>query len=77
MSEKLTDDILMTCHYPDLVSASDRLKLYSDLGRETYQCGISTLVPQTSFHVETRPITKCWLFSQAMNKCPKGDVLMY
>ena len=35
MSEKLTDDILMTCHYPDLVSASDRLKLYSDLGRET------------------------------------------
>ena len=41
------------------------------------QCGISALVPQTSFHVETRPITKCWLFSQAMNKCPKGDVLMY
>ena len=35
MSEKLTDDILMTCHYPDLVSASDRLKHCSDLGRET------------------------------------------
>ena len=35
MSEKLTDDILMNCHYPDLVSASDRLKNYSDLGRET------------------------------------------
>ena len=35
MSEKLTDDILMNCHYPDLVSASDRLKKYSDLVRET------------------------------------------
>ena len=34
MSEKLTDDILMTCHYPDLVSACDRLKHDSDLGRE-------------------------------------------
>ena len=78
MSEKLTDDILMTCHYPDLVSASDRLKLYSDLGRERHhQYGISALVPQTSFHGEARPITKCWLFSQAMNRCPKGDVLMY
>ena len=65
MSEKLTDDKLMSCHYPDLVSASDRLKLYSDLGRET------------SFHGKARPITKCWLFPQAMNRCPRGDVLMY
>ena len=31
-----------------------------------HQYGISALVVQTSFHVETRGgVTKCWLFSQA------------
>ena len=39
----------MTCHYPDLASASDWLKQYPDLD----QYGISAVVPQTSFGGKT------------------------
>ena len=49
----------MTSHYPDLGGASDWLKQVSLLARQTqirvetrHQCGISALIPQTSFRGE-------------------------
>ena len=77
MSEKLTDDILMNCHYPDLVSASDRLKYYSDLGRETSSVWNFCSCSSDIISWGSQPIKKCRLFSQVMNRCPKGDILMY
>ena len=74
MSEKLTDDILMTCHYPDLVSASDRLKHCSDLGRETSSLWNFCSCSSDIISWGSQPIQKCWQFSQVMNRCPKGDV---
>ena len=67
----------MTCHYPDLGSASYCLKQISLAARPIrsttqiwvvtrHQYGISALVPQTSFRRETSGgVTKCRLFSQA------------
>ena len=53
------NSILMTSHYPDLGGASDWLKQVSLLARLTqirvetrHQCGISALIPQTSFRGE-------------------------
>ena len=53
----------MTCHYPDLDSASDWLKEISlatrpDLGSVASgnQCGISALVSQTSFRGKTNDV---------------------
>ena len=71
------NSILMTCHYPDLGSASDWLNQISHVAwpiKSTtqiwvvmcHQHGISALVTQTSFGGETGGgIAKCWLFSQA------------
>ena len=61
----------MTCHYPDLDSASDWLKeiplaTRPDLGSVASgnQCGISALVSQASFGGETSGgDPKCRLFS--------------
>ena len=67
----------MTCHYPNLGSASDCSCHVGNLIqpiRSTsqiwvvmhHQYGISALVSLTSFGGETSgSITKCWLFSQA------------
>ena len=52
----------MKCHYLDLGSASDCLKIffnqskhYPDLGTVTrHLYGISAVVPQVTFHVETK-----------------------
>ena len=62
----------MTCHYPDLGSASDYLELISyevrpDLGRDHgHQCGISALVSRISFCRETSGgVAKYRLFSLA------------
>ena len=52
----------MKCHYLDLGSASDWLKKhYPDLGTVTcHLYGISAVVPQATFHVETNGGTmKC------------------
>ena len=71
------NSILMTCHYPDLGSASDWSYRVGNLIqpiRSTtqiwvvthHQYGISTLVSQTSFGGETSgSVAKCRLFSQA------------
>ena len=71
------NSILMTCHYPDLGSASDWLKQVSHAERPNrsttqifvvtrLQYGISALVLQTSFRMETSGgVAKCPLFSQA------------
>ena len=67
----------MTRHYPDLGSASDWLKQISQAVRPIrsttliwvvtrHQYGISALVSQASFRVETSgDVVKCRLFSQA------------
>ena len=72
---------LMTCHYSDLGSAFDWLKQISLAAqpiRSTFlmctvtrhQCGISAIVPQTSFRGKTSEgVGKCRLFSEAT--CPK------
>ena len=69
--------ILMTRHYPDLVSASDWLKQISQAARPIrsttqvwvvtrHQYGISALVCRTSIRGETvGGVAKCRLFSQA------------
>ena len=71
------NSILMTCHYPDLGSASDWSCCMGNLIQTIrgttqiwvvtrHQYGISALVSQTSFGGETSgSITKCQLFSQA------------
>ena len=64
----------MTCHYPDLGSASDWFHAERPIGSTTqiwvvtrHQCGISALVCQMSFGSETsESVAKCRLFSQAM-----------
>ena len=73
----------MTCHYPDLGSASDCLNQISHAARPIrstsqifvvtrHQCGISALVSQTSFGGETSgSVAKCRLFSQAKFKQAK------
>ena len=79
MSEKQhRNSILMTRHYSDLGSASNRLKQISYTARPIrsttqvwvvmpHQYGISALASRTSFRGETRGgIAKCWWFSQAM-----------
>ena len=64
LRNKRRNSILMTCHYPDLGSASDWLRQISHAAwpiRSTieiwvvprHQYGISTLVSQTSFRGET------------------------
>ena len=70
-------DAMMTCHYPDLGSASDWLNQISHAARPIrsttqiwvvtrHQYGISALVSQTSFGGETSgSVAKCRLFSQA------------
>ena len=67
----------MTCHFPDLGSASDWLNQISHMAQPIrsstqirvvtrHQYGISALVSQTSFGKETSSrIAKCRLFSQA------------
>ena len=74
------NSILMTCHYPDLGSASDWLNQISHAARPIrsttqiwvvtrHQYGISALVSQTSFGGETSgSVAKCRLFSQASVK---------
>ena len=68
----------MTCHNPDLGSASDWLKEISQVARPSrstsqiwvvmrHQYGISALVSQTSIRGETiGGVAKCRLFSQAI-----------
>ena len=68
----------MTCHYPDLGSASDWLNQISHAARPIrsttqiwvvtrHQYGISALVSQTSFGGENSgSVAKCRLFSQAI-----------
>ena len=64
--------MLFTRHYPDVDSASDWLKIYfhqsevlKDLNTSRHQCGISALIPQTSFRGETvAGVAKSRLFSQ-------------
>ena len=54
--------MLMTCHYPDLGSASDWLNQFSHAAgpiSARQQYGISARVSQTSFGGET---AKCYLF---------------
>ena len=77
LRKECRNSILMTCHYPDLGSASDWLNQISHVAwtiRSTtqtwvvkrYQYGISTLVSQTSFGRETiGSIATCRLFFQA------------
>ena len=67
----------MTCHYPDLGSASDWLQQIYHSARpirsttqiwvvKRHQYGISALVSQASFRGETSGgVVKCQLFSQA------------
>ena len=71
------NSILMTCHYPDLGSASDWSchvgNLIQPIRSTTqiwvvtrHQYGISALISQTSFREETSVgVVKCRLFSQA------------
>ena len=76
----------MTCHYPDLGSASDwscRVgNLLQPIKSATqnwvvtlHQYGIPALVSQTSFRAETNEgVAKCRLFSQATLTVAKGDL---
>ena len=76
---------MMTCHYPDLGSASDwscRVGNLLQPIRSTtqiwvvtrHQYGISALVSQTSFRGETSgDVTKCRLFSQANHYLDLGS----
>ena len=78
--------MLMTCHYPDLGSASDwscRVgNLLQPIKSATqnlvvtlHQYGISALVSQTSFRRETSEgVAKCRLFSQATLNVAKRDL---
>ena len=78
LSQGLDPALLMTFHYPDLGSAPDWLNQISHAARPIrsttqiwvvtrHQYGISALVSQTSFRLETSGgIAKCRLFSQAM-----------
>ena len=66
------NSILATCHYVDLSSASDWLKICFNqseaLPRSGNQYGVSMLVPQTSFPQETSGgVAKCRLYSQAFS----------
>ena len=77
LRKECRNSILMTCHYPDLGSASDWLNQISHVARtirsttqtwvvKRYQYGISTLVSQTSFGRETiGSIATCRPFFQA------------
>ena len=68
----------MTCHHPDLSSASDWLKQIPQAAQPIrsitqiwvvtrHQYGISVLISQTWFHWETSDgVAKCLLFSQAI-----------
>ena len=79
LRNELRNSMLMTCHYPDLGSASDCSSHGGNLFqpiRSTTQIwvmtchpyGISALVSQMSFHGETSGgISKCWLFSHVRN----------
>ena len=72
---------MMTCHYPDLGSASDWLNQISHAARPNRsttqiwvvtcrQNGISALVSKTLYGGETiGRVAKCRLFSQARIKC--------
>ena len=74
LRSKRRHSILMTCHYPDLGSASDWLKQISLAARPIrsttqiwlvtrHQYGISALVPETSFRRETSSgVAKCRRF---------------
>ena len=74
---RLRNSMLMTCHYPDLGSASDWLKHIFHAERPIrsttqifvvtcHQYGISALVLQTSFRRKTSGgVSKCQLFSQS------------
>ena len=76
-SQHFATPLHMTCCYPDLGSAFYCLKQISLAARPIksttqiwvvtrHQCGISVLVPQTSFRKETSGgVAKCRLFSQA------------
>ena len=80
------NSILMTCHYPDLGSASDwscRVgNLLQPIKSATqnwvvtlHQYGISALVSQSSFRGETSEgVAKCLLFSQATLNVAKRDL---
>ena len=62
----------MTCHYVDLGSASDWLKICFNqseaLPRSGHLYGVSMLVPQTLFPWETSGgVAKCRLYSQAFS----------
>ena len=75
------NSILLTCHNPDLGSASDWLKQIYHATRPIrsttliwivthHQYGIPALVPQTSFRGETSDgIAKCRLFFHAVFSC--------
>ena len=77
-TSKTVENPVMTCHHPDLVSASDWLNQISHTARPIrsttqiwvvtrHQYGISALVSQTPFGSETSgSIAKCRLFSQAI-----------
>ena len=79
LRNELRNSMLMTCHYPDLGSASDCSSHGGNLFqpiRSTTQIwvmtchpyGIFALVSQMSFHGETSGgISKCWLFSHVRN----------
>ena len=66
------NSILMTCHNPDLGTASDWMKQIFNQSEAVYrsgychQYGISALICQASFREETTGgVAKCGLFSQA------------
>ena len=73
-NERRRNSILMTCHYPDLSSASDWLRQISFAARPIrsisqicivtcHQYGISALDSQTSFRGDTSGgVAKCRLF---------------
>ena len=83
------NSILMTCHYPDLGSASDWLNQISHAARPIksttqiwvvtcLQYGISALVSQTSFRVETSfGVARCRLCSQANWRRSHMEVRLY
>ena len=75
---KLSNVVLLIFHYADLGNNSDwscregnSLQPISSTAQKwvvtLHQCGVSSIVPQTSFHGETSGgVTKCRLFSQVM-----------
>ena len=75
---KLSNVILLTFHYPDLGNNPDwscregnSLQPIRSTARKwvvtRHQCGVSSIVPQTSFRGETSGgVAKCWLFFQVL-----------